>query len=317
MKITFISTILNEAGNIDKFLNSILVQTKLPKEVIIIDGNSSDKTYEILESYSDKFKKNGINYSTKIKKGNRAVGRNEAIRLATGDIIVCSDAGCVLDKNWLKNIIKPFSKSNVDVVAGFYKGKYENIFQKCLIPYVLVMPNKVDPDNFLPATRSMAIRKSVWYKAGGFPDKYSHNEDYVFARQLKILGINIIFEKNAIVEWIPPNSLRDALKMFFRFALGDAEAHIFRPKVIFIFLRYILGILLLFYAIIKSVDVLLVIILALIIFYCIWAVAKNYGYIKDVSALLILPILQIGSDLAVMTGTMVGLIKIWDTKMRY
>lgn len=314
MKISFIATVFNEEENINKLLDSLLVQTRLPHEIVIVDGKSQDGTYEILKSYTDKFKELKIRYHLAIKKGNRAIGRNEAIKYATGDIIICSDSGCILDKNWLKNIIKPFIKSGVAVVSGYYKGKSNNVFQKCLIPYVLVMPDKVDPSNFLPATRSMAFRKLIWEKIGGFPEKYSHNEDYVFAHRIKKLGTNIIFEKNAIVEWVPPSTFIDAFKIFFRFALGDAEARIFRPKVVFIFLRYILGILLLFYAIIKSVNVFFIIILALIIFYCIWAVVKNYKYIKDVRATLILPILQIGSDFAVMIGTMVGLIKIWDTK---
>lgn len=314
MKISFIATVFNEEENIDILMRSLLGQTKIPDEVIIIDGGSHDTTVERIKSYSREFEHKKVRFVLLTKKGNRSVGRNEAIKLSAGNIVVCSDAGCILDKKWVEFITDPYLTGKADVVAGYYKGKSNNVFQKCLIPYVLVMPDKVDPNNFLPATRSMAFRKLIWEKIGGFPEKYSHNEDYVFAHRIKKLGTNIIFEKNAIVEWVPPSTFIDAFKIFFRFALGDAEARIFRPKVVFIFLRYILGILLLFYAIIKSVNVLLIIVFALIIFYCIWAVAKSYKYIKDVRATLILPILQIGSDFAVMIGTIVGLIKIWDTK---
>ncbi len=314
MKISFIATVYNESKNIHIFLNSILSQTNLPKEVIIVDGDSSDRTYEILKSYSYRFKRIGIRYQPRIKKGNRAVGRNEAIRNATGNIIVCSDAGCILDKEWLKNIVIPFSKSSIDVVSGYYKGRYQNLFQKCLIPYVLVMPDKVNPSKFLPATRSMAFKKIMWERIGGFPEKYSHNEDYAFAQLLKKKGANIFFKEDAIVEWMPPETLSQAFKMFFRFALGDAEAQIFRPKVIFIFLRYILGILLAFYAIIRPVDIMALLVLSLIVFYCIWATVKNYKYVREVRASIILPILQIVSDFAVMIGTFTGILKIWDTK---
>ncbi len=314
MKISFIATVFNEADNLDKFLSSLLVQTLLPREVVIVDGDSTDGTYEILKDYSDKFTQLGISYQPLIKKGNRAVGRNEAIRSAKGDVIVCSDAGCILDKNWAKNIVKPFSNSNIDVVAGYYRGKYKTVFQKCLISYVLVMPDKVNPDKFLPATRSMAFRKSVWKKVVGFPEQFSHNEDFVFAKRIKAGGANIFFEKDAIVEWIPPESFRDAFKMFYRFAFGDAEAKILRSKVYLIFLRYILGILLLFYVIMKKDVILGLILFALMFLYIMSAVVKNYKYVRDLKAIIILPILQVVSDIAVIIGTVTGLLKIWDTK---
>lgn len=128
-------------------------------------------------------KKKNIDFKLFFKKGNRAVGRNEAIERATGEVVLCSDAGNILNKNWIKNISEPFYDSKVDVVAGYYRSLSKNVFQKCLAPYVLVMEDRVDPKNFLPATRSIAFRKAVWEKIGGFPEEYSHNEDYVFAQK--------------------------------------------------------------------------------------------------------------------------------------
>src|SRR6476620_5834706 len=102
--------------------------------------------------------------------------------------------------------------------------------------------------------------------------------------------------------------------MFSRFAVGDAEAKILRPKVILILLRYILGILILFLAIIKKDLMLSVFILILFSSYILWAILKNYKYIKDLHAIFILPVLQLTSDFAVIIGTITGVFKIWDTK---
>ena len=92
---------------------------------------------------------------------------------------------------------------------------------------------------FLPATRSMALTKSIWKKAGRFDEQLSHNEDYAFANKLNVIGARVEFCKDAIVNWMPGKNLKQAFVMFFRFALGDAEAKIFRDKVVYIFLRYI------------------------------------------------------------------------------
>lgn len=307
MKISFIATVLNEQENIGKLLRSVFSQSHEADEIIIVDGGSTDNTVSEISSF--KFPESDSKAKIKLifKKGNRSVGRNAAIESSNNEIIVCSDAGCVLDSDWIKNIIKPFKKKDVDVVAGYCKGNAKTVFQKCLIPYVLVMPDRVNTDNFLPATRSMAFKKLIWKKAGGFPEKFSNNEDYVFAKKLKEINAKIVFEKKAIVYWESRDSMKDAFVMFYRFAKGDAESSIFRPKVSLIFLRYIVGLIMLFiYLLSKSYFIFNALCLILFI-YVLWSIIKNYKYIRKVEAFLFLPLLQIVSDIAVILGTIRGL----------
>lgn len=309
MKTSLITTVYNEEKTITDFLKSVFNQTKLPNEIIIVDGGSKDQTVQKIAEYKFPDLKNAPNIKLLFKDGNRSIGRNEAIEKASGEIILISDAGCILDKNWVKNILAPFTNKKVDAVAGFYKGIARNIFQKCLIPYVLVMEDKLNQKEFLPATRSMALKKIIWKKAGKFDEQLSHNEDYAFANKLREIGAKIFFQKDAIVNWIPRSNLKQSFIMFFRFALGDVEAKLFRDKVVYIFLRYIFA----FYLIILSgiersiylycVDVLL------LVGYIIWSIVKNYRYVKNPKAIFYLPLLQITSDFAVITGTLTGLIK--------
>ncbi len=306
MKVSFVATVFNEEKNIQKFLKSLFLQEQKPFETIIVDGGSSDKTVELIKKFS---KDNSFKILVLVKKGNRSVGRNEGIRNAKGDVIAVSDAGNILERSWLKKIIEPFKKKDTQVVAGFYKGEAKNIFQKSLIPYVLVMSDRVDKNNFLPATRSMAFKKSVWEKIGKFNEKYSHNEDYVFAKIIEEKEINIHFVREAVVKWIPRNTLKEAFVMFFRFALGDAEAKIFRPKVFFIFYRYFLfGYLFLLNILLNSLP-LNIFLLTLFCVYIFWAIFKNYKYIKNHKAFFYLPLLQLTSDVAVMSGSILGFFK--------
>lgn len=137
MKISFITTVFNEEKSIVLFLETIRKQSKMPDEIVIVDALSSDKTRELIENYK------GLEIRILQKRGNRSIGRNEAIKQATGDVVVCSDAGCILDKDWVKNITKPFVNKKIDVVAGYYRAIAKTVFQKCLAAYTCVMPDRL------------------------------------------------------------------------------------------------------------------------------------------------------------------------------
>ncbi len=282
-RVTVVVTVLNEIGYIKFLVDSLKKQTK---KVIIVDGGSTDGTWEYLQ------KQRGIKAIQKV--GNRSVGRNFGMSKTNAKIICFTDAGCIPEPNWLKELAKPFADPKVQVVSGYYKGLSKNVFEKCLVPYVLVMPDQIRGE-FFPSTRSMAMRKGV----GLFDEKLSHNEDFAFANLLKKRGIEFYFAPKAIVGWFPRKNLRQAAWMFMRFAIGDAQAGILRPKVKLLALRYYLFFFLIF---INHWFVLLA------IPYVIWSIFKNFKYVKDLRALYWLPVLQISSDIMVLFGTIVGLL---------
>ncbi len=306
-KLSLIVTVLNEEKYIGKLIDSISIQTRIPGEIIIVDGGSTDNTLKKVREKSLVYK-NKLNIKLIEKKGNRSFGRNEAIKKSTGDIILSTDSGCILHKNWVEYIAEPFKTKNADVVSGYYRGISRNIFQKSLIPYVLVMENKIT-DEFLPATRSMAFRKEVWKKVGGFDENLSHNEDYAFALKTRESKYIIKFKKDAIVYWFPRKNMIDSFVMFLRFAFGDIQANILRSKVIFIFLRYIFALYLIILNLIMKSYPLVIFTVLFFLSYVLWSIYKNYKYVKSYKAFFYLPLLQFASDIAVLLGTSLGLIK--------
>ncbi len=300
--ISVVVTVLNEEKTIKELLD---VLVKFPAEIIIVDGGSSDQTPEIIKKYS------GVKLIC--GKYNRSQGRNIGVAAAKGEIIAFTDAGCVPERDWLKNLTKVFFEKlpspklgeglgerylGVECVSGYYKGLPQNIFEKCLVPYVLVMPDRIGSE-FLPSTRSMAITKKLFLNSGGFDEKLWHNEDYAFANKLKKMGVNFNFASQAIVGWLPSKDLKSAAWMFLRFAIGDAQAGIMRPKVKLLILRYYLFFFLVFIYLPFAICLFV---------YLIWAVLKNYRYVKDVRALYWLPVLQLTADCMVIFGTVMGLL---------
>ena len=119
----------------------------------------------------------------------------------------------------------------------------------------------------------------------------------------------MVFARNAIVYWIPRSNLKTAAIMFFRFALGDAEAELSRPKVMLIFARYAIALSVFALYILTKQSYLIITLLVCLALYILWAIAKNYKYVKDPQAYFLLPLLQFTSDAAVLSGTSLGVLK--------
>ncbi len=155
MKFSLITTVFNEEESIKKFIKSLNEQTEYPDEFIIVDGGSSDKTIEILSNeLTSKIPFNIImdkSCNKKYSNGPIAKGRNIAIENANYENILVTDAGCILDQDWIKEMKKSFIENNADVVSGWYKANITNEFQKNIadIFFVLVLIKLIKKSSYL------------------------------------------------------------------------------------------------------------------------------------------------------------------------
>lgn len=286
MKTSFICTVLNEAKTITDLLDSLQTQTKLPDEVIIVDAGSQDKTVAIIKNHS-------LPVKLIIKPGfNRSQGRNLGIKSAQYKIITLSDAGCVLDANWLARITGPFKNTSVDSVAGYYQTAANGVLAKVMVPFVAIMPDRFNPKTYLPSSRSLALKKSAWLKTGQYPENLDYCEDLVFAAKLKA-QTRLVVRPEAIVFWQTPTGLPDFYHRLKNYASGDVLAgywpHLI--KIISIYLRYLV-----FFTAPP-----------LFLAYLFWPIIKFNRYVSGFQAILCLPLVQLTADLAVLRGALLGL----------
>ncbi len=312
MKISVCVTTYNEERNIKGLLDTLLKQTRKPDEVIFVDSVSSDLTAEIINSYKKKFKK----LKLFVKKCSRAEGRNIAVRFAKYDIIAMTDAGCVLEKNWLKRITEPF-KGKVDIVAGFYQMKGGSAFQKAVSCFLGVKTDDFS-EEFLPSTRSIAFKRGAWKRVGGFDQNLNDTaEDMVFNYKAVKKNLKIKRVKNALVFWILPTTLYEAMRKFYSYAKGDAKSKIFwhpakkfqshNIKVVLVFARYFMFFLLFVLSYYYSPFLLLFVFL--IFLYFLYSFYKVFKKIRKIEVGVWGPIIQVCCDLAVMAGFIRGILK--------
>lgn len=101
---------LNRAEVLKASLTSILKQTILPKEVIIIDDSKNSETKNLAKQMMADFSKKNIKLTYTLGKGHGlAEARNIGVTYSTGEIHISLDDDVVLDQNYAKEILSVYA----------------------------------------------------------------------------------------------------------------------------------------------------------------------------------------------------------------
>lgn len=119
LKFTVVTVVINGEKVIRKTITSVLQQTFLPYEYLIIDGKSEDKTVEIAESFAPVFAEKGVKYLVLSEKDTGVFNAmNKGIDLATGNFISFLNAGDWYELDALAKIRSFYSEEPFDLVYG-------------------------------------------------------------------------------------------------------------------------------------------------------------------------------------------------------
>ncbi len=221
MKVSLIVTFRNEMSHLEEWWESLEAQTRLPDEVVIVDGGSDDGTWEYLQSVKPPFTLRLESYPG----SNISAGRNRAVRLAAYDVIAVTDGGCVLRPDWLAELVEPLeSDGSLQVVAGAYQPLPVDFFQRVSACVTLPRLEEIDPARFLPSARSTAYRRGVWEAAGGYPEWLAFGEDMYFNHTWRRMGINYTVKKEAVVYWRMRPGPASFFRQYYRYAWGDGRS---------------------------------------------------------------------------------------------
>jgi glycosyltransferase involved in cell wall biosynthesis len=325
MKISVVMTVLNEEKAIRVVLDSLAVQTRLPDEVVIADGGSGDNTLAIMREYSDA-RRLPLKV-IEVPGANIAVGRNAAIRAARGDVIASTDAGVRCEMDWLEKLIGPLTPNPSPpsktgergegvrgpvAVAGFFRSDPQSVFEAALGATTLPEVRDVNPQMFLPSSRSVAFHKRAWEAVGGYPEWLDYCEDVVFDLRMRKAFGPFVFVPDAVVHFRPRPSLRAFLRQFYRYARGDGKANLFpRQHAIRYFTYLVVAPLLAFAAITISPWLWLVGVVAGLAYVRVplrrlWPRLKELSSFDKLKALLWIPVIRVVGDGAKMVGYPVG-----------
>ena len=260
--ISFITTVYNEEDSIIEFLQSLKGQTCLPKEMIVVDGGSTDRTFDLAKDFFEDWaaSENGkvkialeingdIDNNPPGRSGSPGIskeeeqdiltvkllrepgagisrGRNTAISKSKGKYICVSDAGCRIDPDWLEEISSiPENKDIVKknpVMGGMNYADCTSFLQRCQALCIMPGLDETTEESFMPSSRNVCFKKEDWEKVGGYPEDLDYGEDMRFNFNLKKAGCRLRFNPRAVVHWKMRENLDQIFRQFFRYAKGDA-----------------------------------------------------------------------------------------------
>ncbi|PJE63548.1 hypothetical protein COU89_02790 [Candidatus Roizmanbacteria bacterium CG10_big_fil_rev_8_21_14_0_10_45_7] len=185
MYISVIIPAYNEEESIARVIDSLLNQTRVPDEILIINNNSIDKTKEIALSYQSK----GVRMINEHEQG-LAVARDRGFREAKGDIICRTDADSIIPSNWI-SAIGLFFANNPQTIALSgpisyiepplkYLGALPSLVYEWVVSHKLKHPVFIGPN--------MALRKGVFNKIKPCSHRLDIHEDIDLSQHLALIG---------------------------------------------------------------------------------------------------------------------------------
>ena len=191
-EISVIIPTLNEEKYLPRLLDSLRNQALewgKDFEVIVVDGHSTDRTAEIAEEYGCRLLVSSVR--------SPAYQRNMGAEQAIGDFLVFLDADTIADSSLLAKV-KIRLKAGAGLVTAYIsvdgKYKYAGLVNSLLFHILTILG--------IPHVNGscMAMRKSLFMKAGGFNTETKLAEDHLLAGKVSKFSEISYIRKQLIVD---------------------------------------------------------------------------------------------------------------------
>jgi len=208
IKVTVIIPVRNESANIVQCLEKITGQSYPSElfEIIVVDDSSSDNTVELVEKFIKENSSKKISI-IKLSEKNIAFKKqaiNEAIKISKGDLIITTDADCVVSAEWIENIMGYYALNKCSMIIGPVcfsdeKGFFQKI--QCLEFLSLIASGAASANIGIPTMcngANLIYEKKAFIEVGGFDKnkKFASGDDVFLMHKIKKSFGKITFLKN-------------------------------------------------------------------------------------------------------------------------
>lgn len=178
---------LNEEHYIGRLLDGLAKQTYKNFEVVLVEGNSDDKTVEVAKKFNNKL--NLRIYS--VKKRNQSYQRNLAAKKAKYPNLIFLDADAQVGKKFLETIVKRKEEKDLQVATTWLKPEGNKLVDKTMFlifnAIFLESVKKIKPGG---VGAFVYIQKTAFEKIGGFNEEMKYVEDFELFEKAHKMGLD-------------------------------------------------------------------------------------------------------------------------------
>lgn len=226
--VSVVIPVRNSAKVVGDCLDSVMKLDYPTFEVIVVDDASSDNTIETVSRYPVKL------LSMKEKLG-AYEARNRGVDVASGQIVAFTDSDCVVDPNWLRNLLSCYTDERIAGVGGrvlaFKSDGLLGIFQGLGPQEVFhsqkqVQLNSLNTSRFLVrgiGSGNMSFRLSALKELSGFSSDMIKCGEFELCWRVLNAGYSIIYTPEALTYHKPRSSILGIVQQFYQFGKSQPQ----------------------------------------------------------------------------------------------
>ena len=192
-RVSFCIPTLNNEDTLEKCLSSIANQDYPSVEIIVVDGNSKDKTIEIAKRYTNKiFFDSGLLGSA----------RQTGVENATGEIVALFDSDIIIPhKDWLRKAVECFN----------YDDRISTVWPENIAPpdgglvvrlyfnhWKLIIEDRINKRRGLYGGGNALFLRRAIEEIGGVSRSLHWGEDFDWAQKLKDRGYKVVYIRDPL-----------------------------------------------------------------------------------------------------------------------
>lgn len=178
LPLSIIIPTFNEERLLPKLLSSLKHQSVFPKEIIVADAFSIDRTRSIAKAFGCKIVNGGL----------PAKARNNGAKHARGSILLFLDADVVLPAHFLETTVKEMLNRKLDIASCFITPRSNLSIDKFMHHFAnqyMRLTQKFHPH--VPGF-CIFVKKGIHFSIAGFDESLVLAEDHDYVRRAKKVG---------------------------------------------------------------------------------------------------------------------------------
>ena len=241
MDATGLVTVVIPAHNEERFLgaclDSVLAQDYDALQVLVVDGDSTDGTADIVGSYGERDSRVELLHNPR---RNIPSSLNLAVAQARGRWLVRVDAHSTIDPSYVRTAVERLAEGTWGGVGGRKEGVGRTPAGKAI---AVAMSSRFGVGNstyhFGAHAQEVdhlpfgAYPVEVVRGIGGWDEQLVANEDFEFDYRLRQAGHRLLFEPRMVIHWHCRQTLADLYRQYHRYGKGKVDVARLHPTSLY------------------------------------------------------------------------------------